>query len=472
MKFYPLGVFFMSKQPVPLQNKLAIVAAGLLSFVGILVETSMNVTFPTLITTMHVTLATVQWLTTAYLLLVTIVMSTTAFILKRFSFRHLFFGATTVSLIGTLVALSAPNFGVLLCGRLLQAAATGISIPLMFQLIFSRIPRQQVGVYTGFASVIVSLAPALGPTYGGVLTSLWSWRAIFIGVLPLLVIIAVLGAVNIHGAALGTNGAQFDFVGLILLAATFTSIVVTFDQAGTHGWASIRFILGLIVTAGFGGATIWSAHHGKRQLFAYRILRNVTLDRRLFQYFGLQFINIGLSFVLPLYVQDVLHATPMTAGLMLLPGAIVGAFTGPIAGKYFDQHGARRPLRLSAWLATGALLLFAFATHALTVAIIAVLYTMLRIGFNSGFGTALSAASLEVSGPLKSDQNSLFSMMQQFAGSLGTSVMSAVIAEKSLHMTLTIATTRGTLTDFMILLVLALAILLVVYTDTSLRRHA
>jgi hypothetical protein len=63
-------------------------------------------------------------------------------------------------------------------------------------------------------------------------------------------------------------------------------------------------------------------------------------------------------------------------------------------------------------------------------------------------------------------------MMQQFAGSLGTSVMSAVIAEKSLHMTLTIATTRGTLTDFMILLVLALAILLVVYTDTSLRRHA
>lgn len=84
---------------VTLKTKLAILSVGLLSFVGILVETSMNVTFPTLIKTMRVSLDTVQWLTTGYLLLTTIVMSTTAYVLKRFNPKPLFlFAASCVCL--------------------------------------------------------------------------------------------------------------------------------------------------------------------------------------------------------------------------------------------------------------------------------------------------------------------------------------------------------------------------------------
>lgn len=115
----------MHSETVTIETKGSIVAVGLLSFIGILVETSMNVTFPTLMKEMNVNLATVQWLTTAYLLLVTIVMSSTAFVLKRFSFRHIFFFAALMSLAGSLIAMLAPNFTLLLIGRLLQAIATG-----------------------------------------------------------------------------------------------------------------------------------------------------------------------------------------------------------------------------------------------------------------------------------------------------------------------------------------------------------
>lgn len=197
----------MQSNTVPVKTKVSILAAGLLSFIGILVETSMTVTFPTLMRTMHVSLATVQWLTTAYLLLVTIVMSSTAFVLKRFTFRRLFFFADLMSLAGTITAMVAPNFALLLAGRMLQAVATGIATPLMFQLVFTRIPFKQIGLWTGLASVIVSLAPALGPTYGGILTSLWSWRAIFIGILPVLVAATLLGAYGLHGAALALRSA-------------------------------------------------------------------------------------------------------------------------------------------------------------------------------------------------------------------------------------------------------------------------
>ncbi|WP_439645111.1 MFS transporter [Lacticaseibacillus pantheris] len=230
---------------VPTKTKLSILAVGLLSFVGILVETSMNVTFPTLIKTMGVTLDTVQWLTTAYLLVVTIVMSTTAYMLKRFNPRPLFLYAVAICLIGGLLCLFAPSFPILLAGRLLQAVATGISTPLMFQIIFARVPHTQLGVYTGFASVIVSLAPALGPTYGGVLTSIWSWRAVFIGILPLLVIIAALGATTITGKAAGVGQQRFDYLGMVILAALFAGIVLAFNGAGTYGWTGSSFWLWL-----------------------------------------------------------------------------------------------------------------------------------------------------------------------------------------------------------------------------------
>lgn len=322
---------------VTLKTKLAILSVGLLSFVGILVETSMNVTFPTLIKTMGVSLDTVQWLTTGYLLLTTIVMSTTAYVLKRFNPKPLFLFAALVCLLGGILCWLAPNFSVLLTGRLLQAVATGISIPLMFQLIFTYVPRNQLGTYTGLASVIVSLAPALGPTYGGILTSVWSWRAIFVGIVPLLALLAILGAFNISGKALGVGDKKFDYLGAILLAITFTSLLFTFNNAGTHGWLSPNFGLWCLWSIVMIGAMVTYAIKGRRQLIDYSILKLPILRLRLFNYFGLQFINIGLSFVLPLFAQTVLGASAMTAGLMMLPGAIVGAITGPIAGRIYDK---------------------------------------------------------------------------------------------------------------------------------------
>lgn len=444
---------------VTLKTKLAILSVGLLSFVGILVETSMNVTFPTLIKTMGVSLDTVQWLTTGYLLLTTIVMSTTAYVLKRFNPKPLFLFAALVCLLGGILCWIAPSFPVLLTGRLLQAIATGISIPLMFQLIFTNVPRSKLGTYTGMASVIVSLAPALGPTYGGVLTSIWSWRAIFVGIVPILALLAILGAINISGQALGVGDKKFDFLGAFLLAVAFTSLLFTFNNAGTHGWLSLNF----------GGWCLWSivmiaimvtyALKGRRKLIDYSILKLPVLRLRLFNYFGLQFINIGLSFVLPLFAQTVLGASAMMAGLMMLPGAIVGAITGPIAGKIYDKQGPTMLLTFSAIMASVALILFWLTTDHFIVVLIASIYALLRIGFNTGFGTAISDGSTRVPLPQKSDQNSMFSMMQQYAGSIGTSIMSAVISGYEIHHTTVTGTVMGSKLDFILLFILAIAIL-------------
>lgn len=451
------------KDVVSTRVKLSIFAVGLLSFTGILIETSMNVTFPTLTKVLNVSLGTIQWLTTGYLLLTTVVMSTTAYILKKINPRKIFVFAATLCLIGSLICMVAPNFPILMAGRLLQAVATGLSTPLMFNLIFLEVPQSKLGLYTGLAGVVISLAPALGPTYGGIINRIWTWREIFVGVIPLIVILFLIGYFSIQGKVPGTKGISFDYGSVIGLAIIFSMILFTFDQAGAHGWTSLNFVGWLIVSIAVIGIFSWYNRRSSRQLIDFSILKLPVLRLRLFSYFSLQFINIGLSFVLPIFAQTALKLDSAQAGLMLLPGSLLGAVVGPFAGYLYDKKGALIPLLFSGSLMTIGSALFWFKSESLTLTSITLIYIILRIGFNFGFGTSLSDGSMQVQGPKKSDQNSLFSMMQQYAGSLGTNVLSVVISAVALTSgtkNTVYNTILGTKIDFVVLTVLSLLVLI------------
>ncbi|KTE98817.1 permease of the major facilitator superfamily [Lacticaseibacillus paracasei] len=126
-------------------------------------------------------------------------------------------------------------------GRLLQALATGVSTPLMFHLILTMIPQVHLGIYVGMASVVTSLAPALGPTYGGLLTYYASWRMIFWLVLPVILLVWSLGEATIRVKAQTTTD-RFDFLGLLLLGLGLFSLIEVLDQFTASG-----------LTAGFWG---------------------------------------------------------------------------------------------------------------------------------------------------------------------------------------------------------------------------
>ena len=166
----------------------AIFSMALLTFVGILNETAMNVTYPELVKVFGVSLDVIQWITTGYLLMVTIVMGTTAYLLRQFPARKLALVAVGMFAIGDVIGACAINFPMLLIARLIQAMATGLSTPILFHLIFTEIPVTKKGIMTGFAGMVISFAPALGPTYGGIVSEMLSWRMIFWLILPLAII--------------------------------------------------------------------------------------------------------------------------------------------------------------------------------------------------------------------------------------------------------------------------------------------
>lgn len=444
---------------------LAIMSLALLTFIGILNETSMNVTYPGLSRELGVSLDTIQWITTGYLLMVTITMGTTAYLLRQFAARRLQLTAVLAFIIGDLMCALTPNFSLLLLGRLIQAVATGLSTPILFHLIFTEIPRERLGAMTGFAGMVISFAPALGPTYGGWISAITSWRMIFWLLLPFVLISLVLGQLYIRNEPLG-NDKRFSYGSLTSLAVALFAVVYGCATIGRQG-ISWRLLIWLLVAVVAFTAFVYINNHGESQLFDLRIFKNKSLRLSTLTYFNLQFINIGISLVIPLYAQYVLHASSTVAGLVLLPGSVFGACLAPFAGRLADGQGFAKPVTFGGSLLLIGALCFVIFQSRLTPLLVMTFFIILRVGFNFAFGNTISNASVLVAARNSADVNSIFNMVQQFAGSLGTGFLAAVLAvfQNNGQGTLMDRTYNGGRVDYLILAVLAIIVVLAIVVN-------
>lgn len=415
---------------VSLKNKLSVVMGGILGFIGILIGTSLVITYPTLIKEFNVSLNDVQWLSSGYYLVATLVMSTTAYLMKSLPLKRIFQIASTIFIIGSLIAATAQQFWLLLVGCMLDALATGLATPLMYQIVFHSIPVVEFGFYTGIVTMIKSFGPAFGPTYGGVLTHLWTWRLIFIGVIPLVILALLIGNYAITLNKPIPQKRQFDVSGLVILAVTLFSFTWALNQAGKYHFLSINcgafLIIGAVLLAFFINHIV----HTQREYLNFGVLKNQIVRIQAVSFFNLQFVNLSLAFLLPLFAEETLHLNAMDAGLLLLPGALIGAIVSPLAGKLYDHKGAFYTLMIANTLLLIGVGIYWLLTQHLTALILGAVYLIFRLGYTFSFGNTLTDAGNHVTKANRSDISSLFNTIQQYAGSLGTSLMAAII---SLH---------------------------------------
>lgn len=437
-------------------NLIAIFAVALMAFLGILVETSMNVTFPTLMKTMHVSLSTVQWITTGYLLTVALLMITSAFLKQRFTNRQLFVAAATAFILGASICALAPSFGILLFGRIIQAGCAGIAIPLMFNVVMESVPRSRLGFYMGMAGLILMIAPASGPTFGGVMVSLADWRMIFWSTIPVEALVLLLGFRAIKQFD-PVSKVHFDWLQFILLAIAFVSFTMGVNSLSTAGLLSWEFLGGV----GLALVMIWGyihlSKHSKHQLLKLEIFKNPVFTFSFLAYVSLQFCNIGINFALPNYAQIVVAASSLAGGMMLLPGSLVTALLQPWFGHLLDAHGARLPIILGSSLFTLAAVFFTVLGQHLSVLIIAILYVLFSIGRSMAFSNTLTNGLKEVALTQRADANAIYNTGQQFAGSLGTTILAALMSSvKTPGLSNAQQTARGSQLAFGLILVLSI----------------
>lgn len=405
----------------------AVLSAGLMSFCGIVVETAMNVTFPTLMSEFGIDISTVQWITTGYLLVLAVVMPVSSYLKRRYPTRSLFFFAIAVFIAATAGSACAPAFWVLLACRLLQGVGTGVAMPLMINIVLEQAPQDKMGMMMGVSIFIVACAPAAGPSIGGLIVTLAGWRGIFLALLVPLVLALVVGRRCITQAGMLVP-ARFDASGWALLAISFICLIVATSYLSVWGVGSPLF-WGLIAGFAFFLALfVRHCHDTEWPLLHLEVLRTGTFSLSVVALFLLQFIVLGYGLLIPNYAQLVQGQSAFTAGCLLLPGCLLGAVLAPVSGRVFDRLGAVVPLGLGAACMFGAALGFALFHALMGNAAVIGCYMLFTLGQGLSAGNLLTYGIRYLAIDLSADGNAVASTLQQLAGAIGTAVMSTVVA--------------------------------------------
>ena len=420
-------------EPTAAGNRAIIAILLVATFVVILNETIMNVALPRLMADLDVTARTGQWLATVFMLTLAIVIPTTGFLLQRLTTRQVFVTAMILFSTGTLLAAVSPAFWLLLPARVVQASGTAMMLPLLITTILTLVPVERRGVVMGNVTVVISVAPAIGPTVSGIVLHFFPWRFMFILVLPIALGALAFGVKKLVNV--GTPGAaKLDVPSVVLTVPAFGGIVYGLSLLGSVGPAGIP----PLAFVGVGALALLV--FGWRQSRLYRT-DNPLLDLRAFRFapFSISVALLcaamvslfGMVILLPIYLQQVRGIGALETGLMLLPGGLVMGLLGPQVGKLYDRYGPRGltsigsvVLVVSMWrLSTidlGTPIWMLIAIHMLLSAGLAFLFT-------PGFTTGLNPLPPR----LYSHGSAILSTLQQVAGAAGTALLVAIYSGRT-----------------------------------------
>ncbi|MFQ9705781.1 MAG: MFS transporter [Limosilactobacillus pontis] len=460
-----------SSARIPVKVVAAVVATGLLSFCGVIVETAMNISFPKLMSEFGVTTNVVQWMTSIYLLIVAIIVPLSALLKRAFRTKPLFLTAVIFFIIGTFIDALAPTFPILLLGRLIQGIGTGISLPLMFNIIMEQVPRQRIGLMMGFGNLITGIAPAIGPTFGGIIVSSLGWRWIFYTLLPFLLASLLLGSWGIRQRSAIVQQ-HFDIISCLLIAIMFTGLVYGFSNLAVLPLLSWQVSGALLTGAIAMGLLSWRSLIITTPILDLRLFSNHRFSGHVLIFFLTQMCSLGFAFLLPNYIQLVNHNTALLAGLVVMPAGFCGALFAPIGGRLLDTYGPKKPILSGAMLMTISILIFTICSPAMSNLAIMIVYMFYMAGMGALMGTVMTSALASLPQDKQTQGNAILNTLQQFAGSMGTSIVAMIVAKGQISVgKTTVATALGTQHAFMLLLAFVILILGLIIRFVPRRLH-
>ena len=417
---------------LPATTRLVIGLLVVSAFVVILNETIMSVALPRLMEDLDITASTAQWLTTGFLLTMAVIIPATGYLLQRFHMRPVFITAMALFSLGTLVAALAPGFGTLLTGRVLQASGTAVMMPLLMTTVLNSVPAHRRGAMMGTISIVMSVAPAAGPTVSGLILSVLDWRWMFWIVLPIALLALTLGAVWIRNLTT-PRSTPFDVLSIILSAVAFGGLIFGLSSMGEGAEGHMIMPLWVPLTVGVVALAAFIA----RQLVLQRT-DTALLDLRTFTRpaFVIAILIVAVSMcalfgsliVLPLYLQNVLGLDTLATGLLLLPGGVVMAVLAPIVGRLFDRVGPRPLVIPGALIVTVALWGMTLLNADTSIGLVVLVQCVLNAGLGFLLTPLLTSALGSLPSDLYSHGSAIVGTVQQLAGAAGTALFITLMA--------------------------------------------
>jgi EmrB/QacA subfamily drug resistance transporter len=418
----------MNKTDRPPYGILAVLMIG--AFIAFLNNTLLNVALPSIMKDLDVVTSTVQWLTTGFMLVNGILIPTTAFLIQKYSVRRLFLVAMGLFTIGTLIAGIAHAFPLLLAARMVQASGSAIMMPLLMNVMLVSFPIEKRGAAMGVFGLILMFAPAIGPTLSGWIIEHYDWRMLFHFVSPISAVILIIGFLKLKDKKEKVD-ITLDFFSLLLSSVGFGGLLYGFSSAGSKGWDSPHVYLTIFIGV---VSLVW---------FILRQLRQERpmLNFRVFKYnmFALSsaismIVNIAMFsgfLLLPIYVQTIRGISPMDAGLMLLPGALVNAFMSPVTGRLFDKFGGRILAITGLFITTVTTYLFSMLSFETTYMYMVILHAVRMFGMSMVFMPVSTNGLNQLPPRFYPHGTAMNNTMQQVSAAIGTGLLITIMSNRS-----------------------------------------
>lgn len=322
-----------------------------ITFVGNFTQLQLSAALPTIVSDFGISVTTGQWLTSVFQLVMGVMVPLTAYLTRRFSTRQIVIASMAVFTLGSVFAWLGSSFVLVLIGRLLEAVGTGVMWPVLQITVFSIYPLSRRGMAMGTVGMAMSVAPAIGPTLGGVQTDLNGWRSIFLTLTVIGVISLLLAIFGLRNFGTRDASAKADFFSVGLSIFGFGGLMFGFTNIEsypfTHPMVWLAMLIGLVGIVWFvlrqiHGARRQSADPSKQPpLLNLSVLKNKS--------FTVGTVTAALSFfafssimvIMPLYIQDCRGYSATISGLVMLPGAFGQCIAQFFGGKALDRFGAR-----------------------------------------------------------------------------------------------------------------------------------
>ncbi|PAV30488.1 MFS transporter [Virgibacillus profundi] len=404
------------------------------AFFAILNETLLNIALTTLMDEFNITLPTVQWMATGFMLVMGVVIPVSALLLQWFTTRQLFLSTMIIFTIGTSISAIAPTFSVLLVGRLIQAVGTGLLMPIIFNVFLLIFPPHRRGKVMGIVGLVIMFAPAIGPTLSGIIVEYLGWRYLFITVIPF-AIFSIAFAYKYLVNVSEVTKPKIDILSIVFSTIGFGSIVYGFSAVGESDAGFLSPNVYIAIIAGVLGIVLFSLRQLK--------LEEPVMDLRVFKYpmfthAVLMFLIIIMAMfaseiILPIYMQGPLALSAATAGLVLLPGAILNGMMSPFMGHLFDKFGPRVLMIPATIVLSGTMFMMSRLTVDTSLWVVIVGYILLMLTVSAIMMPAETNGLNQLPKRLYPHGTAVMTTLQPVAGAIGVSVFISIMNARQLN---------------------------------------
>lgn len=410
----------------PYHRNLLVMVMLIGSFCTVLNQTILATAFPTLMKAFDISTATVQWLTTGFMMVNGIMIPVSAYLSNKFNSKWLYISAMTIFEAGTITAFAAPNFGTLLCGRLIQATGVGITMPLMQNIMLTIFPPEKRGAAMGINGLVIALAPALGPSLSGWVVDNYSWRVLFGMIIPIVAIV-IFASFFLMQNVIKTTDPTLDWLSLLISTVGFGSVLYGFSSVGDKGWTDAivwgTILIGVILIT----ILIWRQNRLEHPFLNFKVFKTPEFALATLLSSVVMIAMVGVELVLPLYLQIVHGMSAFHSGLTLLFGAIMMGVMSPITGNLFDRYGARRLAMTGMFILTIGTLPFAFLTRETPILDVVFLYAVRMFGISMVMMPVTTSGMNALPFSMISHGTAVNNTIRQVASSMGSAILISVL---------------------------------------------